>query len=79
MTKKDQPKPIRVLLIEDNPGDARLIREMLADVGGAAAFQLDWVERLSIGIERLADGGVDVILLDLALPDSGAEDTFTKI
>lgn len=79
MTKKDHPKPIRVLLIEDNPGDARLIREMLADVGGPAAFQLDWVDRLSTGIERLADGGVDVVLLDLALPDSGAEDTFTAI
>lgn len=79
MTKEDHTKPIRVLLIEDNPGDARLIREMLADVGGPAAFQLDWVDLLSTGIERLGDGGVDVILLDLALPDSGAEDTFTKI
>lgn len=79
MTKKDHPKPIRVLLVEDNPGDARLIREMLADVGGPAAFQLDWVDRLSTGIERLTKGGVDVVLLDLALPDSGAEDTFTTI
>ena len=79
MTEKDHQKPIRVLLIEDNKGDARLIREMLAEVGGPAAFQLDWVERLSTGIERLTDGGIDVVLLDLALPDSGAEDTFTKI
>ncbi len=79
MTKQDQSQPIRVLLIEDNPGDARLIREMLADVGGPTAFQLDWVDRLSIGIERLGNGGVDIVLLDLALPDSGAEDTFTKI
>ena len=79
MTEKDHQKPIRVLLIEDNKGDARLIREMLAEVGGPTAFQLDWVERLSIGIDRLTDGGIDVVLLDLALPDSGAEDTFTKI
>ena len=79
MTEKDHQKPIRVLLIEDSKGDARLIREMLAEVGGPAAFQLDWVERLSTGIERLTDGGIDVVLLDLALPDSGAEDTFTKI
>ena len=79
MTEKDHQRPISVLLIEDSPGDARLIREMLAEVGGPAAFQLDWVERLSIGIDRLTDGGIDVVLLDLALPDSGAEDTFTKI
>ncbi|NIM49170.1 MAG: PAS domain S-box protein, partial [Gemmatimonadales bacterium] len=79
MTKEDPPPPIRVLLIEDNPGDVRLIREMLADVGGPAAFQLDWVDRLSTGIERLAEGGVDVVLLDLALPDSPAEDTFTTL
>jgi PAS domain S-box-containing protein len=79
VTKEAPPKPIRVLLIEDNPGDARLIREILADVGGPAAFQLDWVERLSTGIERLADGGVDVVLLDLALPDSPAQDTFTTL
>ena len=79
MTEKDHQKPIRVLLIEDSKGDARLIQEMLAEVGGPAAFQLNWVERLSTGIERLTDGGIDVVLLDLALPDSGAEDTFTKI
>ncbi len=79
MTKDAPAKHIRVLLIEDNAGDARLIREMLADVGGPAAFQLDWVDRLSTGIVRLTDGGVDVVLLDLALPDSGAEDTFSTI
>jgi PAS domain S-box-containing protein len=79
VAKKDPPDPIRVLLIEDNPGDARLIREILADVGGPAAFQLEWVERLSTGIERIEDGGVDVVLLDLALPDSPAQDTFTTL
>ena len=79
MTTKDLASPIRVLLIEDNPGDARLITEMLADVGGPAAFQLDWVDRLSTGIERLSYGGVDVVLLDLALPDSSAGDTFATL
>ena len=79
MVKKDPPNPIRVLLIEDNPGDARLIREMLADVDSPAEFQLEWVTQLSTGIERLADGGIDVVLLDLALPDSKAEHTFATL
>ena len=40
-------KPIRVLLIEDNPGDTRLIREMLTEAG-AASFDLARADRLSI-------------------------------
>ena len=57
------------LLIEGNPGDARRIREMLAEVK-TVAFDLEWADRLSTGLERLAEGGIDVVLLDLALPDS---------
>ncbi len=44
--------PGRILLIEDNPGDARLIEEMLSDAGGRL-FHLVRVERLSAGLERL--------------------------
>lgn len=65
---------IKVLLVEDNPGDARLIREMLATAG--ENFQLEWVDRLDDGLERLDRGGVDVVLLDLGLPDSQGLDTF---
>lgn len=65
---------IKVLLVEDNPGDARLIREMLAAAG--ENFQLEWVDRLDDGLERLDRGGVDVVLLDLGLPDSQGLDTF---
>ncbi len=65
---------IKVLLVEDNPGDARLIREMLATAG--ENFQLEWADRLSDGLERLDRGGVDVVLLDLGLPDSQGLDTF---
>ncbi len=68
---------IRVLLIEDNPADARLIREMLAyekDV----SFNLEWKDNLTEGLKRLAGGGVDIVLLDLMLPDSiGRFYTFT--
>ena len=44
--------PANVLLIEDNPDDALLIQETLAD--GSAGFNLDWVVRLGEGMERLA-------------------------
>ena len=68
---------IRVLLIEDNPADARLIREMLAyekDV----SFNLEWKDNLTEGLKRLAGRGVDIVLLDLMLPDSfGRFYTFT--
>jgi len=69
---------IKVLLIEDNPGDARLIREMLAEVE-TPKFDLEWVKRLSAGLERLDQGGIDALLLDLGLPDSQGLDTFTRV
>lgn len=76
--RKVNDKDIKVLLIEDNPGDARLIREMLGE-GGTASFNLEWADQLSSGLERLAKGGIDVLLLDLSLPDSHGFDTFTKV
>jgi len=70
--------PIRVLLVEDNPGDARLIREMLSEAGGAS-FQPECVDRLAAGIERVTSGGLDVVLLDLSLPDSSGLDTLHRM
>jgi diguanylate cyclase (GGDEF)-like protein/PAS domain S-box-containing protein len=66
------------LLIEDNPADARLIREALA---GAAfdAIQVDWVETLSDGLARLNRGGVKAVLTDLFLPDSQGIETLDKL
>ena len=69
---------IRILLIEDNPGDARLLRELLAAKDGAS-FDLEHVDRLSTGLARLARGNIDVILLDLSLPDSHDLDGLGKI
>ena len=64
----DTPQ-ITVLLIEDNPGDARLIREMLRDAD-AAPFRADArrpaAPRAWSGSRQ---GGVDVVLLDLTLPE----------
>ncbi|HUU41556.1 MAG TPA: response regulator [Desulfatiglandales bacterium] len=70
-------KTANILLIEDNPGDARLIRELFAEAGGAM-FTLEWVDQLSTGLKCLANGGTDLVLLDLGLPDSQGFDTFTR-
>src|SRR6266852_3482009 len=67
-----------VLLIEDNPGDVRLIREMLAE-GEDALFELACVGRLSQGLEYLATRSASLVLLDLSLPDSYGFDTFLKV
>ena len=75
-TGNHKPK-LTVLLIEDNPGDARLLQVMLAEVP-AAPFALERADRLSTGLERLDKGGIDLVLLDLSLPDSGGIDTFVR-
>jgi len=69
---------IRILLIEDNPGDARLIRELLTAAEGVS-FNLEHADRLSTGLARLARGDINVILLDLSLPDSQGLDGLNKI
>ncbi|MBC8024195.1 MAG: EAL domain-containing protein [Burkholderiales bacterium] len=67
-----------VLLIEDNPGDARLIREMLSE-DAAHPFHLTHADRLSAGIEQLAHKATNLVLLDLSLPDSQGIETFAKV
>ncbi|MGH7831578.1 MAG: ATP-binding protein [Candidatus Binatia bacterium] len=68
---------MRVLLIEDNKITALVIREKLASAK-RAPYQLEHVEDLSAGLSRIAEGGVDLILLDLFLPDSQGLDTVKK-
>jgi PAS domain S-box-containing protein len=65
-------------LIEDNPGDARLILEMLKEEKFPVE-NIEHVERLSKGRSRLAEGAIDAVLLDLGLPDSQGLATFEKI
>ena len=60
---------LKVLLIEDDPEDAMLIRDMLADAGGVS-FDAECAGCLSSGSERLGDTSIDVVLVDLGLPDS---------
>lgn len=69
---------IKVLLIEDNPGDARLIREALSDTENMK-FELRWVDHLRMGIDLLNKDVFDVVLLDLSLPDSQGMETIIDI
>jgi len=69
---------MRVLLVEDNPGDARLIRIYLAEAG-AAAFDLAHADKLAEGIRRAREGDFDVVLLDLSLPDASGLEAVTKM
>ena len=71
-------KAIKVLLVEDNPGDSRLIQELLSDVK-IASFQIEVSESLSDGIEALSARRFDVVLLDLSLPDSSGLETLAKV
>ena len=67
-----------VLLIEDNPGDARLIREMIAE-DERAPFTVHSADRLAKGLEHLSAGETALVILDLSLPDSHGLDTFAKV
>lgn len=62
-------RQIRVLLIEDDREDADLVRHALS-AARHETFVVEWVDRLVPGLDRLAEGGIDVCLLDLSLPDS---------
>jgi signal transduction histidine kinase/HPt (histidine-containing phosphotransfer) domain-containing protein len=70
--------PIPVLLIEDNPGDSRLVREALAE-GGAVRFEVEWCKRLDHALKRLSEKEFEVILLDLSLPDCSASETVSRV
>ncbi len=71
---------IEVLLVEDNPGDARLVIEMLREVG-AGQFRLTHVGTLQAAIDRLNAEGVitDAVLLDLGLPDENGLETVRRL
>ncbi|MET0397382.1 MAG: ATP-binding protein [Longimicrobiaceae bacterium] len=67
----------RILLVEDNPGDARLIRETLREAE-SFPFELAHADRLAAAEERLAGEAFDVVLLDLSLPDAHGLETVRR-
>ena len=65
-------------MIEDNPADARLIEVMLAEAN-ALSFEFSWVDNLADGMERIRSNSVDVVLLDLGLPESTGLETLERL
>ena len=71
--------PISVLFIEDNPGDARLVKEEFRVVPSKIVIQFEWVDCLEKGLQRLASNNIKAVLLDLNLPDSQGLDTLHRV
>ena len=72
--KEDQ---IRILMIEDTEVDALVIGEMLTVA--CPGSHPECVDRLDKGLERLSQGGISVVMLDLSLPDSNGLETVVKV
>ena len=69
---------LHVLLVEDNAGDARLLHEMFS-TETPGSFELTHLLRMSEAMIHLGKGGVDVVLLDLGLPDAHGLDTVRQV
>ena len=69
---------VRVLLVEDNPGDVRLVKDALSEQEGEG-FTLTCVSRLGEALKQLAVESFDAILLDLGLPDAQGPDVVQAV
>ena len=69
--------PLRVLLVEDNAGDARLLREMFSKEA-PGRFELTHMTHMREAEVRLARGDVDIVLLDMGLPDGHGLETLRR-
>ncbi len=72
-------RQFKVLLIEDNPGDAFLIKFYLEEESVGSAYELEHTEFLEEGLKKLDANSYDVVLLDLGLPDSSGLETLKKL
>ena len=70
-------RPLKVLLVEDNAGDARLLREMFT-TERPGSIELTHLMRLGEALVHLVKGGVDIVLLDMGLPDGHGLDTVRR-
>jgi signal transduction histidine kinase len=70
---------IHALIVEDDPDNAELMRSLLEQEGEGMRFLSERVELLDPALARLAKGGIDVVLLDLMLPDSRGLETVEAV
>lgn len=70
---------VRILLVEDDAADARLIEIALGEIEGSSPLDLVWVRQLSQAVQSLSERSADAILLDVNLPDSRGLDTVTRM
>ncbi len=73
-----EQRRLKILLVEDNPGDARLVEEILAEAG-RSGFDITPLERCEPAVAALKDSNFDVVLLDLSLPDSKGLETVSRV
>ena len=70
--------PLRILLVEDNPGDARLLREMFHSER-PGSYRITHLTRLTDALRNLTLGDVDIVLLDPGLPDANGLDSVRQV
>ena len=70
---------MRILMVEDNPGDVRLLRDYLLGQRGSEEFQYLQVDRLAQALASLDEASFDAVLLDLSLPDSHGIGTLNRV
>ncbi len=73
-----EPQTIRVLLIEDDQGDAELINLMFDEVD-RITFQVKWAKKINEALDTLATDNCDAVLLDLTLPDAQGLEAFIRL
>ncbi len=79
--RKASPGPVRpvsILLIEDSEEAMMLVRLALQDYGGER-FRIEWANSLGSGLEFLSAGGIDLVLLDLGLPESSGAASYAWV
>lgn len=70
--------PLRILVVEDNLCDVRLLKEMFA-AEPSSSYRLMHVPRLAMALQQLSAGGVDIVLLDMGLPDGEGIESVRRV